>query len=273
MPKQKWYERASVQSAFINGILPAFITAIIACIALVTTCTNSNKQLNLIEKQYQRDSIISTSQMQFLSKQINIANRSFSIDTLTYIKQLQLAKAQFDQLILNYSSQLKVTNCTFSNFKKVSQNFNNGITRYSTDIAITLTNIGYNNAHLMFTSFRDMATGEDYLRKIKDEKTFPDAAKRAPHEYYTDKQISPKEDYSISLRDTIYEIIDSTFTYHFWIVYRNDMKMVYDTYYKCRAKIPENSRVPISLIDQNNSFYPYSEKESLKILLMHQKAR
>jgi hypothetical protein len=113
MKNQNWYEKASVQSAIVNGI-PAIFTAIIAVIAIATTYNNSNKQLNLIEKQYYRDSINSALQMQLILEQINITSKGFIIDSFTSVQQLQIAKTQLKQIIAQEKTQSTTNRIKFS---------------------------------------------------------------------------------------------------------------------------------------------------------------
>jgi hypothetical protein len=94
----KWYKKATVQQAIVNAI-PVFVTAFIAAISLVTTCNNSNKQLELNMEQYHRDSLNSMLQFQLITKQNNIAARSYLFDSLVGDQQLQIAKAQLSIII------------------------------------------------------------------------------------------------------------------------------------------------------------------------------
>lgn len=181
---------------------------------------------------------------------------------------------------LNYSPQLIVTECKLSNFKFISYDSTIIHASFFLNIDLKLKNIGNNNAHLMIYMPNDTTSGEDIFRKYKNRKQFREDIKRAVKSYYADKSIYPTKECVIHFSNAnIVYIRDSTFTIHFWLVYRNDIGTIYDTYYWYRARVNYGSLVqsasilnpptfnldPPTFIDDNYSFHVYDDNESTKM--------
>lgn len=106
MTDQKWYQKATVQSAIVAAI-PSLITAVIAILAIHYTQRAANSQFNLDKGQYTRDSINSVLQLELVKKQIELANKSFLNDSIITAKQLRIANENIQ--ILNKEINIKKT--------------------------------------------------------------------------------------------------------------------------------------------------------------------
>lgn len=215
----------------------------------------------------------------------NIANKrlELKVNALSYKPQITVSKCQLTDLEIKSSpfqiNQDELINDTIE--KKTTA-------QYTVNFKITLKNVGNNNAHLMLISYTDTTTGDDFFRQFKNDKKFQIFLRdtKADNSYYSDYQINPGTDFSTSIRTSINFLKDNIFTFHLWIVYKNDMGMIYDTYYWYRGKLGdfslgsyyniitgqmvnpkiENFENIISFVDDNNSFHIYSKKENRKMI-------
>jgi len=106
MSDQKWHQKATVQSAIVAGI-PSLITAIIAIIAICLTYESAYRQFVLEKEQFVRDSTNSALQFKLVQKQIELSNKTFINDSITYSKQLLIANENLK--IINNGNDIKET--------------------------------------------------------------------------------------------------------------------------------------------------------------------
>ncbi len=106
MTDQKWYQKVTVQAAIVAAI-PSLVTAVIAIIAIYSTQRAANSQLALGKEQYKRDSINSVLQFELVQKQLELANKSFLSDSLISSKQLLIANENLR--IINKEISIKMT--------------------------------------------------------------------------------------------------------------------------------------------------------------------
>lgn len=172
---------------------------------------------------------------------------------------------------LNYSPQLVVTKFQLLDIKKTATNGSQQPS-FVTNALITLKNIGNNNAHLMLQESIAQSTGDCLFRKEKRDKEFAEEVKNAPSGYYADRQLYPNQENIIPVTFENLNSFDSIITLHFFIIYKNDNGIIYDTYYWYSGKIIESSdSVSFNFLQDNNSFHIFSKRESRTIRRIYEK--
>jgi hypothetical protein len=103
--QQKWYNKATVQSALVNSI-PALLTAIVGIAGLLLTWNLSNKQLNqafsLYEKQMHRDSLLNQKQNELTIRQLELNKKEvILVEKQTKQDSINLSYSKNQNDILN----------------------------------------------------------------------------------------------------------------------------------------------------------------------------
>ncbi len=131
---QKWYEKATVQSAIVNAI-PNIAIATIAILSIVVTCNYSKKQISQNQTQFNsqmiRDSLqsiqedsVTKKQMALTKLQLEVINKQYYNDSINKIRELLIAnkeyylfKKQNQELDLVTKENIYIDNISFISYK------------------------------------------------------------------------------------------------------------------------------------------------------------
>lgn len=217
-------------------------------------------------------------------------NTKYKISTVTYFPQLTVKQCTLTNLEIKSSPPIINRNDLDQDtiLKKVG-----GV--FQANFQVEMQNNGNNNAQLLFIAVADTTSGLDYFRQLLFHKGLDQLLRHGEKDisYYSDIKISPNKEFNINVSRSIQFINQDSYTLHFWIVYRNEFGLIYDTYYWYRGIISlpvivsyidestgqlinshlESPEKIISFIDDNNSFKIYSKKEShqIKKILKHKR--
>jgi hypothetical protein len=206
---------------------------------------------------------------------------------------------EYNRASLTYRPELRIMKCKLTSFKVESLPIEittddlkkDTIERKikSTDSVqfdIVFKNVGNYHANILIGLGTDTTTGDRFLDNFKNKSEFSNFIKKNKPAYYPDIQIRPEEEFTSRIKTKINFLSDKMFTFHIRIIYMNNTKNVYDTYSWYRGKINdfifetyfnlktgqllnpkiENSEDIISFVDSNKVFYPYTKRESEKML-------
>jgi hypothetical protein len=149
---QKWYQKASVQSALINSIPNLGILAISIITIVITLSISRNErsqsQANF-DLQMLKDSLLNAQQDSITKQQVllanlqlEIANRQFKNDSIDNLKQLLISKREFDlntkkkiELDLMNSENLSIKGISFLTYEtKYQEGFLDSVYGFKPDI-------------------------------------------------------------------------------------------------------------------------------------------
>lgn len=195
--RQKWYHKASVQSAFINSF-PNLGILIIAIFTVVITLNISKNQRSYnqanFDKQFSRDSVLSiqqdsiTKQQTLLANlQLDILNKQFKNDSIDNFRQLLISEENFNlnakkriQSDLMNNENLAIENIEFKTYETKYQNEPlDSVYQFTPDIIYKM-----NKANVVNKNFQLLYRLTLYDPKLDSElinlpvlQTFPDIVK------------------------------------------------------------------------------------------------
>lgn len=207
-------------------------------------------------------SIVSYVQGRINSSQIN--NQQYELNSINYSPQLevscQLTNIQFKYIDPNYK--------TYERLDTIGQGPR---AQFSAHIDISIKNIGKVTARILMLAFSDYSQGAHLYRGLKSVPFVPEFFQNANREFWPDKQINPQEVFHRNLESRYsYYTFPQYYTLHVWIVYKNDLGMIYDTYYWNNARIIDSITgsqtnpviVKMTKPASENNFRLYTRKES-----------
>ena len=131
-----------------------------------------------------------------------------------------------------------------------------------------LKNNGNSSAYIFIIMSCDKSTGKPFLRDQVFDKTDGDIRLHIGNlpGFYSDIQILPSQDKEFELISDIGDVDENgVFVRHYWVLYKNELDMVYDTYYWCRFRLRELDKeesdqihafvMPLALDDGNSIEY------------------
>lgn len=162
------------------------------------------------------------------------------------------------------------------------------------EVSLHLKNNGNSPAHVFTIVGCDKSTGKPFLRDQIFDKTGDEIRLHIGSlpGFYADNQILPTQNKEFELTSDVKEVdYNGVFVRHYLVLYKNELGMVYDTYYWCRFKLTdikekdsdlghaftlplilddgnsmESKLFVIDFIDSNFSTKAYSKEESEAIV-------
>lgn len=152
-------------------------------------------------------------------------------------------------------------------------------TKLKISTRIRIRNDGNSNAHLIFYGVADRLSGAPELRNIISSKFNSFQGKLDIgfiEDYYHTVDIMPGKEHTIETSRQIQNINEGLFNIHYYLVYKNDVGNVYDTYYWARFKSKEFTLNPradsdtiekalmdsIVFVDDHSSYNVFNREDS-----------
>lgn len=235
---------------------------------------------------------------------ISVGAIVISISAIFYdaFQNREIDKLQYDLNGLNYKPIIKVDNILLTSFEEKTDSIifqgelNNSTgfvkmnTRIETNITFELKNIGNSNARIIAAFCIDTVSGDDKLRELIYRKGLNPIKDSSNNEFYSHWQLQPGESDKLRFHKSIDFVKDETFAVHLLLFYKNDLDMLYDTYYWAKfqkkdllidfmvdtttgqilhAKLANDKNEYVKYIDQNVAYKVYSkvDYEEFEILL------
>lgn len=136
------------------------------------------------------------------------------------------------------------------------------------EVSLRLKNNGNSSAYIFAIVGCDKSTGKPFLRDQVFDKTDGEIRLHIGTlpGFYSDNQILPSQDKEFELISDIGDVDENgVFVRHYIVLYKNELDMVYDTYYWCRFRLreldkDENDQIhafvmPLALDDGNSIEY------------------
>ena len=156
---------------------------------------------------------------------------------------------------------------------------NSSATKLKIDTKIRIRNDGNTNAHLIFYAVTDRLSGLPEMRNITISKfkNFPGKLDIGLiKDYYQTIDILPGKEHIIQTSRPVQNINEGLFNIHYYLVYKNEVGNVYDTYYWARFRSKEFKLNPsadsdsiekalmdsIVFVDDHYSYKVFSREES-----------
>lgn len=198
----------------------------------------------------------------------------------------RINKHQYELNSINYKPQLeissKITNFKFTSVGPYFEATNSAKEskllgtkgNFTAKIDITFKNIGNENAYLLLSSYSDTTSNIYLIRNMHEKRLFPESFATSQHFLHDDIQISPKNEYHLTFEEAkTNNFRDNKYQLYFWTVYKNDLGMLYDTFFTYSAMLSDstlsakgnNVIVIMTNSYERNKFYPYSEDESKRM--------
>lgn len=184
-----------------------------------------------------------------LSTKINIIFTILAIiiSTISIIidwrQNIQLDNLQYELNALNFKPVIKVNKIFLTSFKESedSISFHHDLvdsnrqtstkSKIEIDITFDIENVGNTNAKIISAFFTDTTSGDDILRELIYGKRLVHRNYFANNEFYSFLQLQPKDQYKLKFRRKIQFINEELFALHLLIFYKNDLGILYDSYY------------------------------------------
>jgi hypothetical protein len=197
------------------------------------------------------------------------------------INSYQINRQQYELNSLNYKPQLEIS-CQLTNiqFKCLNPYYMTGecldtigigpSAKFNANINISVKNIGKETARILMFSYS--YNSPSLRRSSKSDSPIPEFVRYySAREYWPNLQINPQEVFNRYIEDSETNYIyPPYYTFNFWIVYKNDLGMIYDTYFWYNARIIDSITglqtnpviVKMTKPFTNNDFHIYTKMES-----------
>jgi hypothetical protein len=207
-------------------------------------------------------------------------NEEYKLNSINYKPQLeiscQITNFQFKSLGPYFRvKEYKVDTSSYKRIKKIQITYDTiekgTRAQYSVNIDISIKNTGNVNAILMMSSYTDTISNRYFIRNPEDGKALIEFANSASRVIYNNDQIIPQKEIRMHIIEAGTNYFrDNFYSFHFWILYRNDLEIFYDTYYMYSVKLNDSiiglqinpESVKIGATVERNEPYTYTKEES-----------
>jgi len=222
--------------------------------------------------------------------------------SIDWRQNIRLDKLQYELNSLNFKPVIEVSDVFLTSFRERFDSItfladkvdSTGLIKMKseieTDITFNIKNIGNSNAKIVAAFCIDTISGDDKLRELIYREGLTHKYDSSNNEFYSFQQLQPKYKDKLKFHKKIDFVNNETFAIHLLVLYKNDMGILYDSYYWAKfqkkdllidfivdsrngqivySKIVGDMRDYVKFIDENIAYkiYTKEEKENFELLL------